>query len=179
MQRNVWAVYVWGQAGRCLCLRNLELIPKKPSMADLSKLSWHLAVWRCVFLSQIGLCWLSSEDWEEEGGFSHQSESRLGKTCLMGAWEIFLGLSGETLERQRRPVKLGTLTSLSNQAVRKRRSVKDLLAQRVGPCFTLNGHTTGGLTQTEAVCSRSELVQLLQEILHGALWTWAVSAHGL
>lgn len=89
-------------------------------MTDLLKLSWHLVVWRRVFLSQVRLCWLSREDWEEEGWFSHQSETSLGKTCLMGAWEIFLGLSGETLEGQRRPVKCRTLASLSSQAVRMR-----------------------------------------------------------
>lgn len=95
----------------------------------------------------------------------------------MGAWKIFLGLSGETLEGQRRPVKCRTLASLSSQAVKKRRRVEDLLAQRVGPCFTLSIHTAGGVTQTGAVCSRSETVQLLQDNLHGALWTWAVSTH--
>lgn len=41
----------------------------------------------------------------------------------MGAYKVFLGLSGETL-KQARPV------SLCGQAVRK---VTDLLAQRVGP----------------------------------------------
>lgn len=110
----------WGS--HCLFHRNLKHNPKhkpkKPFMPDLSKLSWHLVVWRCVFLS--------CADWavktgKRRGWFSHHSETRLGKTCLMGAWEIFLGLSGETLEQQRRPVKLRTLISLSCQAVRKRR----------------------------------------------------------
>lgn len=167
LHRNVWVVYVY-RVRKSLFHRNLKRDPKKPFMPDLSKLSWHLVVWRCVFLS--------SADWaaktgKRRGGFSHHSETRLGKTCLMGAWEIFLGLSGETLEQQRRPVKLRTLVSLSSQAVRKRRRVKELLAQRVGPCFTLSGHTAGGLTQTGAVCSRSETEHLLQDSLHGALCT--------
>lgn len=67
---------------------------------------------------------------------------------MMGAYEIFLGLSDETLEGQRRSVKPRILGSLSSRAVRKRRRVEDLLAQRVGPCFTLTGHTAAGLTQT-------------------------------
>lgn len=109
---------------------------------------------------------------KRRGGFSHHSETRLGKTCLMGAWEIFLGLSGETLEEQRRPVKCRTLARLSSQAVKKRRTVEDLLAQRVGPCFTLSVHTAAGVAQTGAVCSWSEMVQLLQDKLHGALRTF-------
>lgn len=68
-----------------------------------------------------------------------------------------MGLSGETLEKQRRPAKHWTLANLSGQAVRARRGgVSDLLAQRVGPCFTLEGHTARGLTQTGCVCFRSE-----------------------
>ena len=95
---------------------------------------------------------LASADWavktgKRRGAFSHHGESRLGKTCLMGAYKVFLGLSGETLEEVR-SVKHRTLGSLSSQAVRKRKRVEDLLAQRVGPCFTLNGHTAAGLTQT-------------------------------
>lgn len=48
------------------------------------------------------------------------------------------------------------------------RRVNDILAQRVGRCFTLNGHTAGELTLTGAVCSGSETEHLLQDSLHGA-----------
>lgn len=73
-----------------------------------------------------------------------------------------MGLSGETPEGQPRLVKCRTLAKpVQPKLSEKPRRAKHLLAQCVGPCFTLCGHMAGGVTQMAADSSKSATVQLL------------------
>lgn len=156
----------WGS--HCLFHRNLKHNPKKPFMLDLSKLSWHLVVWWCVFLS--------SADWavktgKRRGGFLTTVRPGLEKHARWVHGRYFWVFQARHWSSIGDLRSSGHSLACSAKLSGSEGRVKDILAQRVGPCFTLNGHTAGGLTQTGAVCFRSEAEHLLQGSLHGALRT--------
>lgn len=64
----------------------------------------------------------------------------------MGAWKIFLGLSGETGGAEETCEAQGLWWPVQPGCQGARERAESLLAQLVGPRFTLNGHTAGGLT---------------------------------
>lgn len=154
---------VWG--GHCLFDPNLKHNPKSALMPDLSKVSWHLVVWRCVLLS--------SAEWavktgKRRGGFLTTVRPGLEKHAWWVHGRYFWVFQARRWNSSGDLRSSGHSLACPAKLSGCERRVNDILAQRVGRCFTLNGHTAGELTLTGAVCSGSETEHLLQDSLHGA-----------
>lgn len=166
-RREICGLYqctVWGS--QCLRHRNLKQDPNKLFMTDLSKLSWHLAVCRCLSCHSS-----ASADWavktgKRRGGFLTRVRPGLEKH----AWWVHGRYFWVFQARHWRGS--GDLWSAGHSLACPAKLSGSEGGSRLSwpnawdPVSHSDDHTVGGVTQTGADCSMSETVQLLQDNLH-------------
>lgn len=163
----------WG--GHCLCLSILKNTIQKRLLDRLGRTvltSGHLEMFSCH--RSVSADWAVKAG-KRRGGFLTTVRPSLEKHARWVHMRYFWDFQA----RHRRD-----LWSLSSQAVRKPRRVEELLAQRVGPCFTLDGHTaaqTAGCLLSVwdgAVVTRQRARSCVERLGTCAAWQPSLRASG-
>lgn len=124
---------------------------------DLSNVPVRLAICRCLPVSGWPRLDCAANTERRQAGFLTTVRRGL-KTCLVGTWEIFLGLPGGLLD---------ICELIACPAALSGSGIENPLAQFVGPCFARSdGELQEGVTERRGDCSGLATMQLLLVCMH-------------